>query len=85
MFFAFSVLQKNSRALQWMSMMSYPLFLLHEPLIGGYIGACLGRIEGITSGAYVAVWIGLDLLAAMLLILVIKSIRFDRILWEYKI
>lgn len=84
-FFVFSILRKNSRFLHWMGMMSYPLFLLHEPLIGRCIGVCLGRLEGLSSVVHAAAWIGLDLLVTTILILGFKKIRFDRILWEYRI
>lgn len=68
-----------------MGKMSYPLFLFHEPLIGRYIGACLGNVDGLSSTCYVAVWIGLDLLATILLILIFRRIKLGRILWDYKI
>ena len=84
-FYFSGILLKKSRCLQWMGTISYPLFLLHEPLIGRYISTCLGRIAGLPSVCYIAVWIGLDLFATILLIHVIRKVKLDRLLWNYKI
>lgn len=84
-FYICAIALKNSRCLQWLGMMSYPLFLLHEPLIGRCIGACLGRLRGLSPLCYTAAWIGLDLLATILLIRVIRKFKWDRLLWNYQI
>lgn len=83
--FAVSTLWKNSRFLQWMGAVSYPVFLLHEPLIGRTIGALLKQVGFLTAVEHAGLWIVLDLLITVLIVKIIRQVRLDRILWNFKI
>ena len=82
-FFAISVQWRNSRVLQWLGRISYPVFLLHEPLIGRCVGAILGELPLLHSMIFVLLWVFLNFVITLLLIKILKHIKINKILWEY--
>ena len=76
---------KDSRTLQWMGKVSYPVFLLHEPLIGNLTGRWLSRLSDITEFGHAVFWVVLVLVFTALAAKLIRWLRFDRILWDFRL
>lgn len=83
-FFLLSIAGKDNRFLQWTGAISYPLFLLHEPLIGKSISAVLSAFPFGTL-CFFLYWISFDFLISWMVMIILQKIKCDRILWNYRI
>lgn len=82
--FMVSVVLQKCRMLYWLGVISYPVFLLHEPLLGKLCTLLLSRMNMHSESFYLLVWVLLDLAATVLVVYLVKIIQFDGILWNYK-
>lgn len=83
--FAVSLSFKSSRVLQWLGAVSYPVFLLREPLIGRYTGLQLSRIALHNSILHMLLWIAITFTFTLFLIKVLQKIKCDRFLWHFSL
>ena len=83
--FAFSVSLRSCRILRWFGVVSYPIFLLHEPLIGRSTTAVLRFINGVPEIVHVVCWISIVLLVSVVLMKIIEKIHLDKLLWNFKL
>lgn len=83
--FALSVSLKSCRVLQWLGIVSYPLFLLHEPLIGSGISLLLNCLSISYEFVWLLGWIILDLCITIVAMHLVAKVRLDRVLWKYKL
>lgn len=75
----------KSKLLSWIETYSYPIFLLHEPVVGHLSGAILQSLNIQNSVAYVTFWVLLIFIATLILIFIIKSIHIDHWLWNFSL
>ena len=76
---------KDCRLLHWMAAYYYPVFLLHEPLIGRCTDALLREV-GISSGVvYIALWFALVMAVTLCVIWIMKKLGLNKVLWEFEI
>ncbi|MBQ8238019.1 MAG: acyltransferase [Oscillospiraceae bacterium] len=83
-FFAVSIQWKANRFLQWMGAISYPLFLLHEPVIGKMAGKVLSHLP-LGEITFALCWLILDFVLTWLVIEIFKRLKLDKILWNFHI
>jgi peptidoglycan/LPS O-acetylase OafA/YrhL len=83
--FTLSVALKSNRILRWLGAISYPIFLLHEPLIGGYMDLLLNRLNINHEVIWFFAWIVFVLLVSVILMQLLVKLRLDRLLWKFKI
>ena len=76
---------KHSHVLAWLAAYSYPIFLLHEPIIGRCIGALLREIGVPFAPVYIVLWFAVVLAGTMCVILLLKKTGFKKMLWEFKV
>lgn len=84
-YYNLAVVLRNSKIFYWLGDYSYPLFLLHEPVIGRLSSAILQKIGVNISAAYVALWGLFVLLMTILLIKIFELLKVDKILWKFSI
>ena len=75
----------KSKVLSWIGSYSYPLFLLHEPVIGQLSGTVLNKIGVSMSAPYVVLWVLCVFLITSLLIKILELLKFDKFLWKFSI
>ena len=76
---------RHNRVLHWLAGYSYPIFLLHEPLIGRCTGALL-REAGVSNGlAYISLWFGVVLVGTLCVIWMLMKLGINKVLWEFRI
>jgi peptidoglycan/LPS O-acetylase OafA/YrhL len=76
---------KKCRLLHRMAACSYPVFLLHEPLIGRCTGALLRKM-GVSNGAiYILLWFAVVLTVTLTVIWILKKTGLNKVLWEFEI
>lgn len=80
-----SIALMNSRLLCLLGKQSYPLFLLHEPLVGRCVSTMLGRIALPYPIMIAFIWVLLTLLITVLLIKILKKIKWNKILWGFSL
>lgn len=83
--FALSVVMKNSCTLRWLGTVSYPVFLLHEPLIGRCIPLLLNRLSIQYELVWLFTWIALVLLVSAFVVQVFEKLHISRALWKFRI
>jgi peptidoglycan/LPS O-acetylase OafA/YrhL len=83
MFMVSSALRENY-ILRCLGEVSYPVFLLHEPLLGKWVSLLLSQVHVTIELAYVIFWVWLDLIASLVMVLVIQKARFHKVLWNFK-
>lgn len=76
---------QHAQFLIWVGNISYPIFLLHEPIIGRSTGALLRYMRIGDSLAYVVLWSIIVFMFTVLLIQMLRKINVDRILWEFRL
>ena len=81
--FALSVALQSSRILRWLGAVSYPVFLLHEPLIGRCVGALLSYSSLSNALIYMFLWVAITLAFTLLLIAVLHKIKCDSFVWNF--
>lgn len=82
-FYYLAVLLKDCRFLRWMGVMSYPIFLIHEPLIGRCVGAVLAKISVINiSWVYVCLWLIFDFVITVLIVYLLKRNKIGDVIWN---
>ena len=81
--YVLSLSMKHSHILAWFAAYSYPIFLLHEPIIGRCTGALLREL-GIFSVWYIVLWFAVVLAGTMCVILLLKKTGFNKVLWEFE-
>lgn len=84
-YYLLSISLKESKILKWFGMYSYPLFLLHEPVIGRWTGKILQRMEIISPTVYMMLWFTAVLAVTYFVIKLVKIVRLDQFLWNYRI
>lgn len=82
-YYLLSTALMENRILKWFGVISYPLFLLHEPVIGRWTGRILQRTGIASPLVYMAIWSGAVLLCTFALIRLLELCRLDRFLWNY--
>ena len=75
----------GNKVLSWLGTYSYPLFLLHEPVIGRLTGTLLEGIGITTSMVYVVLWTVCTLLLTVIFIKILSLIKLDSILWKFSL
>lgn len=83
--FALSIAWKSSRILCWLGTVSYPVFLLHEPLIGRCMTVLLRQLNITYEVIWLFDWVVLALLVSVAVMQLLAKIRLDRILWKFKL
>jgi peptidoglycan/LPS O-acetylase OafA/YrhL len=83
--FALSIALRTSRALRWIGAVSYPVFLLHEPLIGRCTPLLLNWLKIRFGVIWFLVWMVLVFAASILAMRLCEKIHLDRFLWKFKI
>ena len=83
--FALSVVMKDSCTLRWLGTVSYPVFLLHEPLIGRCIPLLLNRLSIQYELVWLFTWIALVLLVSAFVVQVFEKVHISRVLWKFRI
>ena len=76
---------QNSKFLMWVGGISYPIFLLHEPIIGRITGNTLRRMHVSNSLIYVLLWVAVVFVLTVLLLRVLERLKVDRILWNFRL
>lgn len=84
-YFALCIFLSSNRLFSWLGKYSYPLFLLHEPVIGRLVGALLQEIGITSSVVYVILWTICTLILSALIIQIFKAVKLDSILWKFSI
>lgn len=84
-YYVLSIQLRNSKLLHKLAAYSYPIFLLHEPVIGRCTGAFLRSYADFLAGFYLLLWFVIVLLVTLAVIVVLKKVRLNRILWEFKL
>lgn len=84
-YYAIAIFLSENRLLSWLGNHSYPLFLLHEPVIGRLIGSILKEIGISVSVVYVILWAICTLLLTILLVKAFELIKIDSILWKFSL
>lgn len=84
-YYNLAIVLRKSKTLAWLGNYSYPLFLLHEPVIGRLTGTILQKIGVNFSFAYAVLWVLCVFLVTILLIKIFKMLKIDRVLWEFSI
>lgn len=84
-YYNLAIVLRNSKILSWLGGYSYPLFLLHEPVIGRLSGAILQKIGVNISAVYVVLWGLCVFLMTILLIKIFELLKIDKILWKFSI
>ena len=84
-YWAFAMRLKTNRLLTWLGGRSYPIFLLHEPVIGRAIKNMLQEIGIEGSLLFTVLWIIGVLLLTLVLIKLLEGLKVDRILWEFRL
>lgn len=80
-----SVSLKNSSFLRWLGTVSYPVFLLHEPLIGQSISAVMSRWSIRFELSWALIWTTLVLLLAVSAMYFLEKIHLDKLLWRFRL
>lgn len=75
----------QSKALYYLGKQSYPLFLLHEPVIGRFIGNRIINLGINSSSVYVLIWFVGVLIITLFFISLLQKIKVDRVLWKYEL
>lgn len=83
--FALSAGLQSSRVLRWLGTVSYPVFLLHEPLIGRSIPLLLRNLNIRFEIVWFLAWMIIDLLVSVLLMHLLEKLRLDKILWKFRV
>ena len=83
--FALSVALQSNRILRWLGAVSYPVFLLHEPLIGRCVGALLGYSSLSNALIYMFLWVAITLAFTLLLIAVLHKIKCDSFVCNFSL
>ena len=81
--YSLSIAFINSRWLHWMGKLSYPLFLLHEPLIGRCVDVILARLPLFPPIMTAFLWVILTFAVTLFLIKILRKIKWNTILWEF--
>lgn len=84
-YFTACVFLNGNRVLSWLGTYSYPLFLLHEPIIGRLAGTLLKGIGITTPVIYVSAWTICTLILTVLLMKILSLIKLDSILWKFSL
>lgn len=83
--YVLSLSMKHSRVLAWLAAYSYPIFLLHEPIIGRCTGALLREIGVSFAPGYIVLWFVIVFVVTMCVIFLLKKMGFNKALWEFKV
>lgn len=83
-YFLLSVYLQKSSMLQWLGGISYPVFLLHEPLVGRLVSVFLLRCK-MNEVVFVLCWTTVVLAVSYILMQVVAYLKVDRILWNFQI
>lgn len=83
--FAVSLSFKTSRVLQWLGAVSYPVFLLHEPLIGRCMTLILNKFGIQLEVLWLLFWVAIVLLVSVMVVRLLEKMQLDRILWKFKL
>lgn len=78
-----SVAVKSNSILHWLGTLSYPVFLLHEPLIGRSVSLLLGKIYTHYEICYVVNWIIIVSAITLTIVGLLKKLQIDRLLWNF--
>ena len=81
--FALAVELKSSRILRWLGAISYPVFLLHEPLIGRCVTLLLNKLLIRSEVIWLIAWVVLVLFASVAIMQIFTIIHLDRVLWKF--
>lgn len=84
-FFFFSQNIHNSKLLSYFGKKSYPIFLLHEPLIGRCVSKILLQLEIENPLLYILLWVIVVLSVTLILIRLLELIKIDKILWKFSL
>ncbi|MEQ2444132.1 acyltransferase [Pseudoflavonifractor sp. CLA-AP-H29] len=76
---------KKNKLLIFLGQNSYPLFLLHEPVIGRFCGKLLSKFGIAHSFVFVPLWFIGTLIFTLLLIKFFCHIKIDSLLWKFSL
>lgn len=82
-YFSLGIVLKNNRILQYLGKLSYPIFLLHEPVIGRFLGRKLTEFSIHSSTLYVILWLLGVLILTLVIIYIFQFFHMDRLLWRF--
>ena len=84
-YFIICVFLNGDKVLFGLGTYSYPLFLLHEPVMGRLTDTLLRRVGTTTSVIYVVLWTICTLLLTILFMKALSFIKLDSILWKFSL
>lgn len=79
-----SLEQKENKLLRYLGDASYPLFLLHEPIIGRLVGNKLVQLRVGSSLSYCIMWVVIVLTLTLIVVEILKRTRVHNLLWNYQ-
>lgn len=80
-----SIVLANNKILYWLGTVSYPVFLLHDPVIGQFVSAQLAQFGGSAVWIYLPVWILIVLISTVCLMKILERLHMGRILWNFRL
>lgn len=83
-FYSFSIVLASNRIQQWIGGISYPVFLLHEPLIGRLISKILSMLS-LNATIFTLCWLIMVFVITWLTIKIFQMLKLDKFLWRYYI
>lgn len=83
--FSVCVFLSGNKLLSYLGVYSYPLFLLHEPVIGRIVGSALTGFGAMPSVLYIILWTVCTMTLTILLIEALKLAKVDSVLWNFSI
>lgn len=83
-YFALCIFLSSNRLLSWLGKYSYPLFLLHEPVIGRCTAFLLNKGGIALSPLFVVVWFLIVLFVTLGFVKLLELFRIDTVLWKYR-
>lgn len=84
-YYVISISLRNSKPLHKIAAYAYPIFLLHEPVVGRCTGAFLRSYSDALRALYLPLWFAIVLLVTLAVVFVLKKVKLNRILWEFKL
>ena len=80
-----SIVLAENKVLHWLGTVSYPVFLLHDPVIGQFVSAQFARLAVPAVWIYLPFWIFLVLISAVCLMKILEMLHMDRVLWNFRL
>ena len=84
-YYSISLFLCGNKPLSWLGAYSYPIFLLHEPVIGRLSGSILRYLNIPGTVLYSASWFFLTLFSTLFTIFIFKLVHVNHWLWNFSL